>query len=467
MGKIITMFEKESKLIHWVFGVSIAVLLSLLVFTYSRLKSYTSITDLVKKSLEVQNDMIAMKSGYRALVALQRSYLVTKDPQYFQDFQQEKDSLRHTLSHFNKISRTNKTLQSFTSRLETNITQRIQSLLVEIINDTTSAQYKFEQQKLIAKNQELNEEFSKVMSALYAYERQEMEEIDKIKTNQARLTPVLMLLTGFLATGVILYTYFLLFTELKKRRSTEELLQQKVYDLHKSNQELEQYAYVASHDLQEPLRKLRTFGEILKSKYGQTLDLDGLQLLDKMEQNAARMTQLIKDLLSLSRLLSEKPSFEKVALGKLLDGLLEDFEEDLRVIGAKLERSAMPTVLGSESQLKLLFQNLLGNAIKFRKAETPLKLILNYSTIKKWQEEREFVYHQITLRDNGLGFNNDQKEYIFSIFGRLAATKHVSGTGIGLSICKRIMENHEGFIFAEGKEGEGALFTLQFPNLVE
>lgn len=455
----------SKRVINLIFGISLSILLLLIVFVYSRLTTFKTYANFVSHSLAVQNDILAMKSSYRALIADQRSYLITKEDSYFDSFQDEKDSLRHTVDHFKKLTRDNKIHQSYITRIEDNVNNRIQSLLVEVINDSSSARYKFAQQELIARNTELNSDFSKTVTALYNYEKQLMNQQLEAKKSEERLTPFLLLLTALATISILAYSFILILRELQRRQLTEEALKDNIEDLNRSNKELEQYAYVASHDLQEPLRKIRTFGDRLQQKYGSILPSDGQDMLTRIDKSSQRMTLLIEDLLSLSRLLSVKPDFKLVDLKKALEDVLSTFSEALESKNAEVVTGKLPTITAAEGQIGQLFQNLIGNAIKFSSDERPLRISVNASVVSKWEEDQEFKYHQVTIRDNGVGFDNAYLEKMFAIFGRLQHTKHVKGTGIGLSICNRIMQNHGGLLNAEGKKGEGAVFFLLFPLL--
>lgn len=451
------------RLINLVFGISLSILLLLIVFTYSRLTTFKTYANFVSHSLAVQNDILSMKSSYRALIADQRSYLLTKEAPYFDSFQEEKDSLRHTVDHFKRLTRDNKVHQNYIQRIEDNVNNRIQSLLVEIINDSSSAKYKFAQKELIARNTELNTDFAKTVTALYNYEKQLMNQQLQVKKAEERLTPFLLLLTALTTIGILAYSFLLILKELRNRQLTEVALKDNIENLNRSNKELEQYAYVASHDLQEPLRKIRTFGDRLQQKYGKLLPSDGQDMLQRIDNSSQKMTLLIDDLLSLSRLLSVKPEFKLVDLKKALKEVLSTYNDDLKGEGTEIGIGKLPSITAAEGQITQLFQNLIGNAIKFKSKDRPLRISINATIVSKWEGDEEFKYHQISVKDNGVGFDNAYLEKMFAIFGRLQHTNHVKGTGIGLSICNRIMQNHGGLLHAEGKKDEGAVFYLLFP----
>ncbi|MEK6478846.1 ATP-binding protein [Catalinimonas sp. 4WD22] len=237
-------------------------------------------------------------------------------------------------------------------------------------------------------------------------------------------------------------------------------LRNKIYELENANQSLEQFAYVASHDLQEPLRKIRAFGDRLQTKYQEQLDDTAQDYIKRMQNAASRMQKLIDDLLKYSRIGRFQDPFQEVNLDELISNIVENLEERIEENDAKIEVSELPTVFGDTSTLEQLFTNLLTNALKFKKEETS-------SEIKIWaekvEEEGEVVY-RIFVKDNGIGFDEKYLDKIFNIFQRLHGRNEYAGTGIGLAICRKITEIHGGSITATSKPGKGATFIVTLPE---
>jgi signal transduction histidine kinase len=247
-----------------------------------------------------------------------------------------------------------------------------------------------------------------------------------------------------------------------KERTAE--LEEKNDLLVKANSELEQFAYVASHDLQEPLRKIRTFSSILERNFSG--NHQSKQYFEKIHSSSDRMTRLIKDVLNFSKLSSQAVSFAPVDLNKILTSALVDFELLIEERNAEITFDPLPTVNGVELQLQQLFGNLISNALKFSDAKTVLKIssrILPSEEIKDFKLYAAYDrYVEVRFQDNGVGFDSKYADQIFVIFQRLHE-KQTSGTGIGLALCKKIVQNHHGHIRAESEPGNGSIFFVYLP----
>ncbi len=242
-------------------------------------------------------------------------------------------------------------------------------------------------------------------------------------------------------------------------------LKQNIAALERSNRELEEYAYAASHDLQEPLRKIRTFGGFLQDTQRDYMTEKGRQQLDKMLQSAERMTLLIKDLLSFSSL-KQKEEFELTALEDILQNVLQDLEVLIAQKAAIITHDALPEIDAIPIQMNQLFYNLVSNSLKFARNDLPLHLDISCRLLSS--EEAGLIselsaavsYYEIIFSDNGIGFNPDYAHQIFGLFKRLNDKNQYTGSGIGLALCKKVVLNHEGVISATGKEGVGAQFYI-------
>ncbi|QKZ15100.1 PAS domain-containing protein [Spirosoma sp. KUDC1026] len=260
---------------------------------------------------------------------------------------------------------------------------------------------------------------------------------------------------------------FLDITELKQAQLKLEALN---LDLRRSNENLQQFAYVASHDLQEPLRKIESFGNILKDQYADTLSETGVDLLGRMQSASTRMAILIKDLLAYSRLTSDQKIQRPVALDQVISWVMSDLDVAILESGATINRPPLPTVTGDESQLRQLFQNLLSNAIKFRRNGQPPVISIKVDQVTG--DELPAVgrparpvasYYRIQVSDNGIGFDEQYRSRIFQVFQRLHNRSQYAGTGIGLAIVQKVVDNHNGMILATSEPGEGATFSVYLP----
>lgn len=241
----------------------------------------------------------------------------------------------------------------------------------------------------------------------------------------------------------------------EKQRTLENYVTQ----LNRSNQELAQFAYAASHDLQEPVRKVLYYSDYLLNSYQEKLDTKGNNYLASMQRAASRMRDLIRDILSFSNIDETQTRFGPVDLNTVAKDVLQDLEMLIAEKNAALEIGVLPTVTGDERMLRQLFENLIGNALKYsRPATQPLIQVVS-------EPQEDAV--QISFIDNGIGFDNQYSDQIFTLFQRLNKRHDYEGTGIGLAICKKIMDLHQGTIRAEGEENKGAKFVISFPIFSE
>lgn len=257
-----------------------------------------------------------------------------------------------------------------------------------------------------------------------------------------------------------------IFRDISERKHAEEKLREFTSRLERSNRELQDFAYVASHDLQEPLRKISVFGDRVKAKYGDKLGAEGCDYLDRMQKAATRMQALINDLLTFSRVTSKSQPFVKVDLAKVVRDVMGDLEARIEQTGATIDVGSLPTIEAEPLHMRQLMQNLIGNALKFQKPGVKPYVRLDAFLFKEETAEiragaREMA--QLTVSDNGIGFDEKYLDRIFQVFQRLHSRAEFEGTGMGLAITRKIVEHHKGQITAKSKPGEGATFIVILP----
>ena len=252
------------------------------------------------------------------------------------------------------------------------------------------------------------------------------------------------------------YQYVSIRYEITQRKEAEEKLVSYAHRLEQSNQELEHFASIAAHDLQEPLRKIRAFSDRLVAKSKELLPPDSLDYLQRVQSSAARMQNLIDDLLTYSRIRTKTLPFTPVSLNETLDDVLSDLEMAVTQAGAKVVvGSGLPTIEADKSQMHQLFQNLIANAVKFRRPD-----VAPVVSVTSQSEDR---FAMIEVKDNGIGFEEKYLDRIFNIFQRLHGRGEYPGTGVGLAVCRRIVERHGGTITATSRPGEGSTFVVRLP----
>jgi signal transduction histidine kinase len=266
--------------------------------------------------------------------------------------------------------------------------------------------------------------------------------------------------------------------EIEERRTNEEKVRLLNYQLLQNNdelkminEELDRFAYVASHDLQEPLRKIMVFSDVVSMKLNGKVDNDVQNSLNKIVRASERMQKLINDLLKFSRHSNTIDDFKEVDLNELLTEVISDMEADIAKKEATVKIEKLPVVQAIPSQLRQLFQNLIGNALKFAKEGlTPLihiesERVENMKATDSNGLAASKTFHRISIKDNGIGFDTKYAEDIFVVFKRLHSYHEFEGSGIGLSICKKIVDKHKGTIAAEGKLNVGATFIVTLPEI--
>lgn len=266
-----------------------------------------------------------------------------------------------------------------------------------------------------------------------------------------------------------LISYNGLIKDITEKFMRQQELEAQIKLLDKSNQNLQEFVYVASHDLQEPLRKIAVFSDRLQSKFGPVLGTEGQNYLQRIINSGKGMQVLLEDLIDFSRLSFVEKIYTRTSLTAIVDDALHDLEMKIEESGATVAFSELPTLEVYPSQLKQLVMNLILNSIKFRKKDQPLRIEIKgksvtYEDFPALSLQENIPYVQLDFSDNGIGFDQAFAERIFLVFQRLHGKVEYSGSGIGLSICKKIVENHNGFIFAQGESQIGATFTVLLPQ---
>ncbi|WP_375446460.1 PAS domain-containing protein [uncultured Fibrella sp.] len=255
------------------------------------------------------------------------------------------------------------------------------------------------------------------------------------------------------------------FVDITESRLYRQQLEAMNQELLRSNDSLEQFAYVASHDLQEPLRKIQSFGDLLDEHYADKLDDFGHDAIGRMQSAATRMSMLITDLLAYSRISTNRQPFQPVDLDQVLTGVLGDLEVRISETQAIIDRTPLPVIAGDPTQLRQLFQNLLSNALKFQPPASEERTQPPHIQIDCQQELIDGrMWYDIAITDNGIGFDPKYVDRIFQVFQRLHSKQAYAGTGVGLAICKRVIDSHGGTLTARSQPGQGATFQIHLPG---
>ena len=261
--------------------------------------------------------------------------------------------------------------------------------------------------------------------------------------------------------------------EIKERKASEEhakelnrQLLENISLLEAANKDLDRFAFMASHDLQEPLRKIRTFSDRLQLKYKELLDLEGKTTIARIQKASERMQLLINDILTFSKVAVEDGLFVQSDLNKLVSEVLSDMEEEVNEKKARISVDQLPAMVVNPGLIRPLFHNLISNALKYSKKNIEPIITIHSEispVINGTSKEANHKYCRIFIEDNGIGFDQKYSEQIFGMFKRLHLNTEFEGTGIGLALCKKIVEKHNGYISARSKINEGSTFIISLP----
>jgi hypothetical protein len=309
------------------------------------------------------------------------------------------------------------------------------------------------------------------INSLLEEAKKEYSSISTYKRHYTSQNQGFYILNLLLAFGLLGASYIIVDQQLSKNNYYKKLLIKRVDELNATNKELEQYTYIASHDLQEPTRKIILLCDRLLGANTSIDSADSIYMLQKIRNSSLRMNALVNDLLLFSRISNVQIEKRKVDLNILLESIVNDFSDVIKEKDANLFIEPLPTLTVYESQVYQLFYNLLSNALKYSKEDiSPIIKInhaitkgndINFTTIS----ESETLFSKISISDNGIGFKQEHASKIFKPFQRLHNNKEYSGTGIGLAICEKVVKNHNGYIQASSILNEGTLFCVYFPHL--
>jgi PAS domain S-box-containing protein len=262
-----------------------------------------------------------------------------------------------------------------------------------------------------------------------------------------------------------------IFTDVTKTHQTELQQTQLIEELRRSNESLEDFSYAASHDLKEPIRKIQVFTTLLTEKLQDHPKEDEKRLLDRISNAADRMRLLVDDLLEYSHVSFNPRQSEEIDLNEKVALILVDLDMQVKEKNASVNVQRLPTIHGFKRQIQQLFQNLISNSLKYSKPGVDPIIQISSKEVKGSEADikvgvadQEKLFYQIELKDNGIGFEPESAEKIFGMFQRLHGNNEFSGTGIGLAIAKKVVENHHGYIIAEGEDGRGATFRVLLPK---
>jgi signal transduction histidine kinase len=448
------------------FIVSLLLLVILSFLFYKKLNSHLKYTAEYKDSYSVILELKDLGQHISRLESLSRGFVIIGDSTYLTHLAVERDSVfRH--------------LDSLKTRIETNSDQMRRFLLMKstVINQVNMYSRSIQMRQsedtealrtLISRSRVLMNSFLEESAQIQKAELKQREDLYRTKEFFEDFYPNYFNTISIWAGIITLISFFFINREVRMRIKYQAELEKKLQELNRSNSELRQFAYIASHDLQEPLRKIRTFSDKLVYRHQHEIDGEVKTVIGRIESSAKRMQELIQDMLNFTSLVTKEDEKQHVDLNKIVSDALSEFIEQSKQTHAIIKWDKLPEIEGNSDQLYLLFKSLFDNAFKFAKpGESPV-IKITYKYIDGDNEEDDVPkgknYHRIIMEDKGIGFNNEFAEKIFMIFQRLHTQQSgYRGKGIGLAIAQRIMTNHNGIIMARGMINDGATFIMYFP----
>jgi signal transduction histidine kinase len=427
----------------------------------------------VVHTYQVMGQLEGILQGMTDAETGERGYILTGDDSYLVPYQRGLSEVRESGAAVRKLTADNPIQQNSLDALAPVIAERLRELQERIQVRRGSG--------LVAGATAVREGAGKgymdQVRATIGEMKREEERLLKLRSAEldasSRKTRTVLVLGESLALLFLTIAGLIVHTEMRRRSQAEEEvrklnadlerkvaertaeLAERAKDLERSNMELQQFAYVASHDLQEPLRTIASFTQLLAKRYGDKLDDKAREFIAFAVDGSKRMQTLINDLLSFSRVGTQGRPLVPVSTDAVLDAVLKSIKRGIEESRAIVTRDALPVVLADELQLSQLLQNLIGNAIKFRREGAPTVHVGAERTLTGWN---------ISVRDNGIGVSPEYSDRIFVIFQRLHTKTQYPGTGIGLAICKKIAERHGGRIWLEPTPGGGSTFLFSIAD---
>ena len=462
------MMKKRLLIIIIAFCVSFASMIALSLFSLARFNTYVAYSNQMDHTGFLIINIRTAEIGLRDIDRTERGYMITHDTMFLRFMNNAIDSINKTINILDKMTQDNPLQKKNITLLKAAMAVRVGAArdniaYVDSANTSKPSKYYYDSRKLML-------ECSRRLREMHLAEKKLLDERYVGEQVYEKLTTQTLRYLLFVFCVITLMLFIVMIKELRGRMRFQQELEAKVIDLKRSHGELQEIAYAASHDLQEPLRKIQVFSNMLLYQKADVIDTESKETITRINSSANRMQWLINDLVVLTNLTKIDEKKNVVDLARMMEFILIDIEDKVKEKDAFVETQSLPTIPGYENQLKILFRALLDNSLKFtRDGVKPVITIsceiVNGAELKDINANiKDKKFYRIICSDNGIGFDNQFISKIFRIFQRLHTQQsEYEGKGIGLAICQRIMANHEGYIIANGEPNVGAQFKLFFP----
>lgn len=459
--------KKRLRFIILPFTLSFAIMVLLAFYSVKRFNTLSSYSQMVENTYYVMSRLDYLEGTLKDIDKYERGYLLTKDSQYLHILQPQVNKIFPITDGLKLLISDNYESKQDLVWIRSYLVNRLENLKADLIYKDTAHTDALPPNYDKGKVDFLQTQY--YIKRMKDREKLLLEGRMKRKTEYQQLTYSSIKYLFLIFSCVTLFLFIIMMRELNKRFKYQDELQSKVIDLQRSHIELEQIAFATSHDLKEPLRKIQVFTNkvIYQQKLADPVSKDSLL---RINAAASRMQELIEDLGDLTSLVQHKGEKQKTSLNAVVKDVLVDLEPKIKQKQSLIQVDPLIEINGFPAQLQLLFKALIDNAVKFSKEGVPLNIQitgekvngLDLIHINKNLESRAF--YRVNVSDNGIGFDNKFMHKMFVLFQRLHNERsEYEGKGTGLAICQRVMANHEGYILANGKPEEGAVFRLYFP----
>ena len=479
------MFRKLRRQLAYLFLAALLFLVGNAIISFWSLSTLYKNNLLVVHTLDILEKVESVRADITSAEANQRGYLLTGNTQFLEPYEQGLQDVGPMIDQLAELTSDNPEQVRNIAGLRPSIAERIRLLretvnirdrsgLAALVTGGTLESGRIEMEKLLTSIDNIEKIEKNLLAA---------------RTEQSRQsginTIVTLSVSNLVSVGLVIFVFYLIKRDVAERdkeerllREANETLEARVVErtaeladanleLERSNRELQDFAFVASHDLQEPLRKIQAFGDRLRTVQAPKFDERGRDYLDRMHSAAGRMHKLINDLLTFSRVTTKAQPFERIDLNGIAREVLSDLETTIEESGGTVEIGDLPPIDADPVQMRQLFQNLIANALKFKRPESPPVVKVEAELVNKNASGVEGAasneFARITVADNGIGFDEKYLDRIFTPFQRLHGRNEYEGTGIGLAVCRKLVERHGGTLTAESSAGNGATFIATMP----
>lgn len=455
---------RKGQLYSIAFGFSLLVLLSFAMLLYNSINSFSEYSELVQKTQVIMNNLQKIHSKVIDAETGQRGFLLTKDSIFLDPLLSARLEIPAILDTLEKL-----TLEYPNQKLNLDTLKVVLWERLHIMEETLNRSPFYDGTTLTLRLKEGKILMDKFRLQLDRSQQEQQALLDEHARKQAEfqsITPSYFKTIISITALVSFISFILLMQEMKQRTAAQSLLETRFHALNQSNAELRQIAHVTSHDLQEPLRKIRIFSDALVIKFLGKLPEDVVSILKRINSNAYRMSELVADLSAFTSLSNPDGKIANVNLATILANVQTSMSTEIQQKKVTLTVSGLPSIMGYSYQLNMLFKELITNAIKFSKPGIDPIITIEGTNIAGTHKEllnSNLLYLVITVTDNGIGFEKEYANKIFILFQKLHSPEAYEGKGLGLSLCQRIMANHKGFITASSEIDQGSSFKLYFP----